>query len=432
MASQEQKTVAKKPVKTPTTVVDALRTFLMASIFVGHYGIFLTGIHYPGPMYMAGDFAVSGFFGISDTIMVWAYCKEDPFTERRSRVEFILKRAARLLPVYYVTLIIANVFDLGANSGMGDFQSPRVRIFDFLLLNCWVGEVVEQAPAGLMWMIQVFFWISFMFPYAVRFCHNHLKEHSNRLPSSRILLYFLFCYLNPVLVASFFVFSKGWPFEDCPSNCPPFPHLPTDPYTLETWMRPVWRTRENPLSRLAPLLLCVHISLACKRGWRAPGWLKVLSFIGSFASWYFSWIAPTHMATEAWFLTEYIGLPYMATAMPLLVVAERDGELKWLASTSLLKWLQANAGVGLSFYCWQGAIIDSFRKYFLVYEPLRETGIGRHLTVKEAFQTMPLALGFAFMVSSFSLALIEAPLSESARVHLLERVMPPKAKGDLM
>lgn len=375
---------------------------------------------YPGVTYMGGDFAVNGFFALSDTIMVWAYVDvDDPFPSLASCFAFVCKRSARLLPMYYVCLVARVVVD--QVNGADEFSQSywRQLIGDVLMLNCWIGEALDSF-ANLMWMIQSLFWCSFMFPFVVRHCHRHLLERKMQVTCGVVAYYGLLSWLVPIAVASVYAALRGFPFEV---------ESLAQKTLEEPWYplrRAIWRTRESPLARIMPLFLTVHLAIATKaEKWAPPSGLNLISWGACVTTYYFAWISPSYIFTERYFLSEFVGLPFMAVALPLLVYAERHGQLPLVSSNRLTRYLASASEMGLSFYCWQALLLDHIEYLFA------SLGATFPMNKAQALQVLPLGLGLSLVAGHVSLHFLEKPLSVAARPFLLSLfgLNTPKAKA---
>lgn len=89
--------------------IESLRALAALSVLVGHVWLFSQGAggSYPGRLVGAGRYGVWLFFALTGYLLFWPFVRGGPIDLRR----YALNRALRILPLYYVVVVVLLVLD---------------------------------------------------------------------------------------------------------------------------------------------------------------------------------------------------------------------------------------------------------------------------------------------------------------------------------
>ena len=129
---------------------------------------------------MTGQVGVALFFALSGFIMVWVY-GECRFTSARCYWSFIGRRVARLLPLYYFSMVLS-IYD---GKCMWNSENPcqgrdwLAIIFTIIPIRSWtifnISQLLWNPP---LWSVQTEFFFYLSFPFLLRLTRYLLKTTS--------------------------------------------------------------------------------------------------------------------------------------------------------------------------------------------------------------------------------------------------------------
>lgn len=357
------------------TVVEALRAIFMLLILFGHLW---RGWYYP-----AGGFAVTGFFCISYATLAMV---SRPAAPART---FILKRGARLLPLYYAALAVHTATArLACGSwatlyaARADVSGPGAASLDWVLANAWTGRALSST-AGTLWMLQTIMWTFLAFPVILRAEHAREDDPSLLPPAAA-------CYVLPLLLAGTVC--------TCTGAC---------------GLDAVIFARETPVAHLPLAMLATRVVVRVKRGWRPSAWLGCLTATCS-AALAVAGLLPGVHEYKTYRAVELLAQPVLGVGCSLLVACHDSPYVAAVGRAPLVAAMARLAKYGLSVYVWQSTCL------FLAFSCESGAWACELPPVRSRMRATPLALCLLAVVAYLSNTHVEGPSNSALKRYIEE------------
>lgn len=204
-----EETVITSPQRIDTTAITGLRALASMNILVGHL-IVTCHVTWQDDDFvdLLGGVSVSLFFLLSGFIVAIAYGRKDistPDKKQKFKSDFYKKRFARLLPMYYFTILLNMYFVTYFIDEGGWFNF----VLQWILMTPWFGGGPINGP---LWQLASTVWVFLFFPYVLPFIKK-ITERFRWYCYFFILQAFLFYLL---LFTVGYQMARGIPFRTLP------------------------------------------------------------------------------------------------------------------------------------------------------------------------------------------------------------------------